>query len=87
MTAEGIFREALMMTVTVGGPLMGILLIVGLMVGVLQSATQIQEPAVGAVPRLATLLGAIALFGPMMMERFAQFTRQVLEHLAMGVGS
>ncbi len=78
----GLFREGMALLATVGGPLMLGLLVVGLVTGVLQSATQIQEPAVGAVPRLATVLAAAVFLGPWMVERLARFFQLALERLA-----
>ena len=80
-SVAGLFREGMALLVAVGGPLMGALLLVGLITGVLQSATQIQEPAVGAVPRLATVLAAAVFLGPWMVERLARFFHLALERL------
>jgi flagellar biosynthesis protein FliQ len=77
----GLFREGMMLLAVVGGPLMAALLVVGLVTGILQSATQIQEPAVGAVPRLATVLAAAVFVGPWMVERLARFFHLALERL------
>lgn len=77
-----LFREGLTLLGVVGGPLFGALLLVGLVVGVLQSVTQVQEPAVGAVPRLATVVLVVLLGGGWMMERLAGFLRSALERLA-----
>ncbi len=77
-----LFREGLTLLAFVGAPLFGALLVVGLTVGILQSATQVQEPAVGAVPRIATVLAVTALAGPWMVERLARFLASAIERLA-----
>ena len=77
-----LFREGLMLLGVVAGPLFAALLPVSLVVGVLQSVTQIQEPAVGAVPRLATVILVVALSGGWMMERLAGFLRSAIERLS-----
>jgi flagellar biosynthesis protein FliQ len=76
-----LFREGMVLLGVVGGPLIGALLVVGLVVGVLQSATQIQEPAVGAVPRILTVLGVSVAIGPWMVERLARFLHYAMERL------
>ena len=76
-----LFREGLTLMSVVGGPLLGGLLVMGLVVGVLQSATQIQEPAVGAVPRIATVVVIAIFMGPWMMERLARFLTLAIERL------
>jgi flagellar biosynthetic protein FliQ len=77
-----LFREALMLLAVVGGPMMGVLFGVGLIVGILQSATQIQEPAVGALPRLATVVALTVFLGPWMAERLARFLAVAIERLS-----
>jgi flagellar biosynthesis protein FliQ len=54
-------REAILVVLLVSAPPIGAALAVGLATGVLQAATQVQEPAVGIVPRLAAVFGALAL--------------------------
>lgn len=78
----GLFREAMMLLLTVGGPLMAVLLVMGLVTGVLQSATQIQEPAVGVVPRLAVVVVVGLFLGPWMVERLSRFLSSALSRLS-----
>jgi len=79
-----LFREGMMLLAVVGGPLLGGLLVVGLVLGVLQSATQIQEPSVGAVPRIATVVLLAVFLGPWMVERLAKFLQMSMERMAGG---
>ena len=76
-----LFREGMMLLVVVGGPLMVLLLVIGLVTGILQSATQVQEPAVGVVPRLATVVLVGFFLGPWMVERLSRFLSLALAHL------
>lgn len=77
-----LFREGMMLLGVVGGPLFAALLLVSLVIGVLQSVTQVQEPAVGALPRLATVIGVVMLTGGWMLERFAGFLRSAMERMS-----
>jgi flagellar biosynthesis protein FliQ len=79
---SALFREGMTLLAVVGGPLLGGLLVVGLVIGVLQSATQIQEPSVGAVPRIATVVLLTIFLGPWMMERLARFLHVAIERMA-----
>jgi flagellar biosynthesis protein FliQ len=81
---QQLLHDAIVQLTVVGGPLLAALLAVGLVVGILQAATQINDPAVGFVPRLAVTLLVIWLFGRWMMEKLAQFFVQALQHLAGG---
>jgi flagellar biosynthesis protein FliQ len=68
-----LLKEALTLVGVVGAPMFLVALAVGLTVGVLQAATQVNDPAVGFLPRaLAAVLVAWAA-GPWMAERLARF--------------
>jgi flagellar biosynthesis protein FliQ len=69
----GLGREALVLALLLSAPPLGAALLVGLVVGALQSATQIQDPAVGVVPRLCAVLGALLVAGPWIGERLVRF--------------
>jgi flagellar biosynthetic protein FliQ len=77
-----LFREGLLLLVTVGGPLFGALLIAGLIIGVLQSATQINDPAVGFLPRMAAGLTVTFFLGGWIVERLAHFLVISMERMA-----
>ena len=74
MTGElqGQLHSALVQLAVVGGPMLACLLVIGLVVGILQAATQINDPAVGFVPRLAATLLVIWMLGRWMLEKLAQ---------------
>lgn len=80
-----LLREGFSLIGTVGGPLFAALFIGGLVVGVLQAATQINDPAVGFLPRLLIALGTLAFFGGWMLERMAAFVASALQRMG-GVG-
>lgn len=79
-----VFREGLMLVVQVGGPLFLAMLLSGLAIGVLQAATQVNDPAVSFVPRI--LVGGIVLWmaGGWMMERLSGFLAQSITRMAGG---
>jgi type III secretory pathway component EscS len=62
-------REALLVVLLVSAPPIGAALLVGVATGALQAATQIQEPALGVVPRLVAVLGALAVASPFLGAR------------------
>lgn len=71
--AGSLLHQALLVLVSVGGPVVAALLAIGLVVGVLQAATQINDPAVGFLPRLTVLLLVIWVLGGWIGERLATF--------------
>jgi flagellar biosynthesis protein FliQ len=67
-------REALRMTLLLGGPMLASALLVGLVVNILQTLTQLNEPVVGLVPRLATVIVVLLLLVPWLLGRWMSFT-------------
>ncbi|HET7754233.1 MAG TPA: flagellar biosynthetic protein FliQ [Anaeromyxobacteraceae bacterium] len=85
MTADlpaALLREGLVQLAVVGGPLFGAILVVGLVVGVLQAATQVNDPAVGFLPRALTVGLVFTFAGGWMMDRLARFLAIALTRMA-----
>jgi len=82
VTAETLIRlarEALYLAVLVSLPIIVAALVIGVVVGVLQAATQVQEPTVPFLPKLVVVLLALAAFSPWIGAQLLRFTRVVLE--------
>jgi flagellar biosynthesis protein FliQ len=77
-----LLREGFVVLVTVGGPYIGALLLVGLAVGIFQAATQINDPAVGFLPRLSAGIGLAAVLGSWTMDRLAHFLASAIHRMA-----
>lgn len=77
-----LLREGLGVLALVGGPLFMAAILVGLVVGVFQAATQINDPATGFLPRAITA-GLFAWWaGPWMAERMASFLALAITRMA-----
>jgi flagellar biosynthesis protein FliQ len=74
-------REGFMLLATTTGPIIGALLVIGLCVGVFQAATQINDPAVGFLPRFAAALLAVWLLGGWVLERYSGFFAHSLQRM------
>ena len=77
-----LFHDALRLAALVSGPILAALLVVGLVVGALQAATQINDPAVGFVPRALTAAVACWLLGGWMLDRLATFFSTCVSSMA-----
>lgn len=66
-------REALQMALLLGGPLLAVALVVGLVVGIVQTLTQMNEPVVGQVARLAGVLVAVLAALPWLLGRWVSY--------------
>ncbi len=74
-----VVREALLVAALVSAPPLAAALVVGAVTGALQAATQVQEPSIGVVPRLAAVLGALALTAPWLGARVLRLAAECLE--------
>lgn len=74
-------REALWLAVLLAGPLLIAALVVGLLVGVFQAATQIQEMTLSFIPKLLALVIALFVGGPWMISVIVSFSRQLFQDI------
>ena len=72
-------RETVMLVLLVSAPPLLAALVVGLVAGVLQAATQLQEPVLGVVPRLLAVFLALGIAAPWIGARLTRFAQACLE--------
>jgi flagellar biosynthesis protein FliQ len=77
-----LMREGFAVLAAVGGPFVLALLVVGLLVGLLQAATQINDPAVGFLPRLVTGLLVAYFTGHWALERLSHYFAAALRGMS-----
>lgn len=71
-------REAVLLALLLSAPPLSAALVVGLLTGIGQAATQIQEPSLGVVPRLVAVLAALAIGAPWIGARIVRFASDCL---------
>lgn len=81
---SALLREGFAVLAMVGGPFMGALLVVGLVVGLLQAVTQINDSALGFLPRMVTLVLVCWFAGGWAVERLAQYLAAALQRMSQG---
>ncbi len=74
-------RDALYTVLLVAAPVLGLSLAVGLIVSILQATTQIQEQTLAFVPKIVAVLVSIVVFGPWMLSKLLDFSRNILGNL------
>ncbi len=77
-----LLHEGLVLVATVGSPVFLVMLGVGLGMGILQAATQINDASVSFLPRAAAAAIAMWLFGGWIMERFSGFIARAIVAMA-----
>ena len=70
--------EAIKLALLLALPLLGIGLIVGLFVAVLQATTQIQEMTLSFVPKIISVLLALLAASPWMLNKITTFTSNLI---------
>ena len=80
MTPETVMtlgQRALELTALVSAPLLISALAVGLIIGMFQAATQIQEMTLSFIPKLVVMGVALAVSGPWILQTLVSFTRRL----------
>jgi len=68
-------REAITVCMMIGGPILGVCLLVGLLLGLAQAMSQIQDQAISAVPKILAVLAAVGLALPWMSEHLGEYAK------------
>jgi flagellar biosynthetic protein FliQ len=74
-------RHALEVTVMLAMPLLLVVLAVGLLVGIFQAATQINEMTLSFIPKLIGMALTLLIAGPWMLSQLMSYTRQLIESI------
>jgi type III secretion HrpO family protein len=69
----GLGQQALLLSVAVALPVVGAAALIGLLVSVLQAATQIQDHTLGHLPRLVIVVAVLVATGPWIGSQIAEF--------------
>lgn len=81
MTPESVIviaQRALETTALLAAPMLLSALAAGLIIGMFQAATQIQEMTLSFIPKLIVLAATILIAGPWMLKVLVDFTRRLL---------
>lgn len=76
-------REALYLVLLVSAPAVLASLAAGLVTGVLQATTQIQDSSLSFVPRIVAVFGALALAGPWIGAQVVNFSQALYQGIPM----
>ncbi len=78
-------QEALWMMLMISAPVLGIVLVVGLVVSLFQAVTQINEATLAFVPKLIAAMAVFALAGPWMLSMLVEYVRRTIEAIPASV--
>ena len=72
-------QEALIMLLMVSAPVLGVVLLVGLVISLFQAVTQINEATLAFVPKVVAAVAVFAMAGPWMLNMLVEYIRRVIE--------
>ncbi|WP_461210848.1 flagellar biosynthesis protein FliQ [Desulfocurvus sp. DL9XJH121] len=84
MTPEfvvGFAKQAIEMALLISLPMLGIGMLVGITVSVLQAATQVQEMTLTFIPKIVSIFLALLFAFPWIMDKMITFTRELFLNL------
>jgi flagellar biosynthetic protein FliQ len=74
--------QTLWVTALIAGPVLIAALVVGLVVGIIQAATSVNEQTLSFIPKLAVTALVFVVLGAAMMGLLADFTREIMAQVA-----
>ena len=77
-----IFREALWLGILIAGPILIAILLVGIIVGIFQAATSINEMTISFLPKLIVVSVLLAILGKWHIQLMVDFTRKIFERIS-----
>ena len=89
MTPEQVLsqgRDALQLALLISAPLLLTALAVGMIVGLFQAATQINEMTLSFIPKVVAMAAVVVATGPWMLGMLVDYTRRLIESIPSLVG-
>lgn len=80
--AMTVIRGFIVATLTVTGPVLLVALVAGVMVGLVQTATQINEPSLSYLVKVGALILVLVVAGPALGAQVVGYMRQSLQSIA-----
>ncbi|MGE5117101.1 MAG: flagellar biosynthesis protein FliQ [Betaproteobacteria bacterium] len=89
MDAQQVFtfgQQGMLMLLMVSAPVLLVVLLVGLVVSILQAATQIHEATLSFVPKIVAVVAVLAFAGPWMVTTLVEYLQRTLQSIPSVVG-
>jgi flagellar biosynthetic protein FliQ len=76
-----VLRETMLVLLLVAGPVLLVALVVGIVMSIVQAVTQISEPTLAFVPKVACIAGALFLAGAFMQTTLNTYARAMFDRV------
>ncbi|MEY3975572.1 MAG: hypothetical protein RLZZ33_627 [Pseudomonadota bacterium] len=80
-TVMSIGQNAMQTMILIAAPMLLVTLAIGLLIGIFQAATQINEMTLSFIPKLIGMTAAIAIAGPWMLKLLVDYTRTLIMNI------
>lgn len=80
-TVMSVANHALTVTLMLAAPLLLVALVTGLLVGIFQAATSINEMTLSFIPKLIAISATLVIAGPWMLKLIVGYTRELFESI------
>ena len=77
-----LLKQSMLLATELALPILGTALIVGVLIGLLQAVTQVQEMTLTFVPKLVAVGVAVLFCGHWMLHTAVEFTQHILQSIA-----
>jgi flagellar biosynthetic protein FliQ len=74
-------REAMMMCLLIGAPVLLVGMLVGLIIGLMQALTQVQDQTVSFVPKIVAMIAALGLSLPWVLQQMMSYSTMVISNI------
>ncbi len=79
--ALDLVRDLIWTVISASGPAVGVAMLIGIVIALLQALTQIQEMTLTFVPKIVVILVVMILTGPFVGAQIYAFTEQVYSRI------
>ncbi len=77
-TALDIAREALLTALLTAAPMLGVGIVVGLLISLFQTVTQLNDQTLSIAPKIVAMLAAVIFFIPWLATRVIEYAQSML---------
>ncbi len=79
-------NQAMWIAMLLAAPILLTALVIGLVIGMIQAATQIQEMTLSFIPKLLGIVGMLVIAGPWMLSMMLDWFRDLVLDIPMLIG-
>lgn len=76
-----ILKDAVMIIITVSGPILAVALVIGLIIAIFQATTQINEQTLAMIPKILAVFITLVFLSSWIVTRVSEYARDLFENI------